>query len=481
MRFSEKDLVEFDGFRLDPRSRTLERGGTPVKLAPKAVETLIVLIRACPEVVGRDELRQALWPDSVVEDSNLTQYIHVLRKTLGSTPDGRPYIETLSKRGYRFTGEPRLLEAPPQPDSETVAPAPPATPPPLPAVRPSRLWLAGVGVLALVAIAAVVSRPNVTAYRPHPEALRLYEKGRALLRQRKLTADDAEQAFREAIAIDPKFLPAQVGLADSLAVGPYPAREARELIEKILAEHDDYAEAHATAGLIAMFHGWDWEAARRHLERSIALNPRYVWSRQWYALWNTLRGRHREAEEQLQTAAAIEPASVNVLTAQCSAAYLRGNPTEAIRYCDEALAIDGRFVQAHRWLACVYSQMRNGEALQVHLKAFAVGLEPNKSTLQLFDDYRAAYRQGGIEALWRLRLAQLDQGYDAAIMHAWLGDRGGALDRLEEACGRHVFYVVYAGVEPAFLPLHGNPRFERLLQRIKLPSQAAPPASEVTQ
>jgi DNA-binding winged helix-turn-helix (wHTH) protein len=467
----DKDLVEFDGFCLDPRSRTLEHRGKPLKLPPKAVETLVLLIRACPEVVSRDELRQALWPDSVVEDSNLTQNIHVLRKALGSGPDGRPYIETFSKRGYRFAGQPRTVEDAAQPQPRAAdAPSAKSTAPASP--RSMRRWaaIAG-GVLALSALAAVVSRPVVTPHRPHPEALRLYEKGRAILRQRKFTADDAEQAFRESIAIDPKFLPAQIGLADSLAVGPYPAREARELVAKILAEHNDCAEAHATAGLIAMFHDWNWESARRHLERSIALNPRYVWSRQWFGLWNTLRGRHSEAEEQLRTAAALEPASVNVLTAQCSAAYLRGNPTEALRYCKEALVIDGRFVQAHRWLAGAYSQMRNGEALQVHLISFTTGMQPSDSSFVLAD-YRDAYQRSGIEGLWRRRLAELDQGYDAATFHAWIGDRAGALDRLEDACRQHIFYMVYAGVEPAFAPLHGDPRFERVLARMGLPSSA---------
>ncbi len=52
---------------------------------------------------------KTIWSDTAVEESNLAQYLHVLRKTLGETSDGRPYIETLKRRGYRFNGTVRVL------------------------------------------------------------------------------------------------------------------------------------------------------------------------------------------------------------------------------------------------------------------------------------------------------------------------------------------------------------------------------------
>jgi len=63
-----------------------------------------VLVGRSGQVVSKDELMQIIWPDAIVEESNLAQYLHVLRKTLGTMPDGRPYIETLKRRGYRFNG-----------------------------------------------------------------------------------------------------------------------------------------------------------------------------------------------------------------------------------------------------------------------------------------------------------------------------------------------------------------------------------------
>jgi len=76
-------LYEFGPFRLDPAKRVLLRDGEPVPLTPKAFETLLVLVQNNGQPISRDDLMQAVWPDSFVEEGNLTQNIFVLRKALG--------------------------------------------------------------------------------------------------------------------------------------------------------------------------------------------------------------------------------------------------------------------------------------------------------------------------------------------------------------------------------------------------------------
>lgn len=107
----EHKVYEFEDFRLDAAHRLLYRDGTQVSLTPKAVETLIALVEHRGEVVAKDELMEMIWADTVVEESNLAQYLHVLRKTLGETSDGKPYIETLKRRGYRFNGTVRVIKS----------------------------------------------------------------------------------------------------------------------------------------------------------------------------------------------------------------------------------------------------------------------------------------------------------------------------------------------------------------------------------
>jgi Tol biopolymer transport system component/DNA-binding winged helix-turn-helix (wHTH) protein len=100
-------IYEFEDFRLDAAHLMLYKNCTTVSLKPKVVETLVALIERQGEVISKDELMNRLWPDSFVEEANLSQNIYLLRKTLGNFSDGQPVIETFWRRGYRFNGRVR--------------------------------------------------------------------------------------------------------------------------------------------------------------------------------------------------------------------------------------------------------------------------------------------------------------------------------------------------------------------------------------
>ena len=94
-------VYEFDDFLLDPKNRVLRLRHEPLPLTPKAFEMLLVLVQSQGLLMTKDELIKAVWADSFVEDSNLTQIVFVLRRALGETPDRR-YILTVQGQGYRF-------------------------------------------------------------------------------------------------------------------------------------------------------------------------------------------------------------------------------------------------------------------------------------------------------------------------------------------------------------------------------------------
>jgi len=95
-------LYEFGSFRLDAADRMLSRGEEPLILPPKVLDTLLVLVEKDGRVVSKSELMEAIWPDAFVEESNLSQNIYTLRRTLGVDEQGRQFIETVPRRGYRF-------------------------------------------------------------------------------------------------------------------------------------------------------------------------------------------------------------------------------------------------------------------------------------------------------------------------------------------------------------------------------------------
>src|ERR1051326_8013405 len=104
-------LYAFGPFRLDCAGRLLFRSNDLVSLPPKTLEVLVVLVEKRGAVVSREQLIKAVWPDIFVEESNLGHHVSLLRKTLGNADDGDPYIETIPKRGYRFTGELQFAQA----------------------------------------------------------------------------------------------------------------------------------------------------------------------------------------------------------------------------------------------------------------------------------------------------------------------------------------------------------------------------------
>lgn len=109
MNEEPKYVYEFGPFRVDPGKRLLLRDNRPVPLQPKAFDMLLVLVQNSGTVVLKDDLMKALWPDSFVEESNLTQHIFVLRKSLGETAGENRYIATVPGRGYQFAEKVRLV------------------------------------------------------------------------------------------------------------------------------------------------------------------------------------------------------------------------------------------------------------------------------------------------------------------------------------------------------------------------------------
>lgn len=141
-----ENLYEFSGFRLDTRERTLRRGSEIVPLQPKTIDVLSALVERAGEVITKSDLMEAVWAGSFVEESNLTQSIYTLRRTLGEQ-----LIETLPRRGYRF-----------------VAPVTAVTK--SPAEKPAGFFRSRILVIAAIAVLLIIVPAAIfTAYRFLPK------------------------------------------------------------------------------------------------------------------------------------------------------------------------------------------------------------------------------------------------------------------------------------------------------------------------
>jgi DNA-binding winged helix-turn-helix (wHTH) protein len=164
-----RQIYRFGPFTLDATAKVLLRDGEPVRLARKAVETLLALVEQPGRVLTKDELIEVIWQGRVVDEANLIQNIAVVRRTLGLKPGAAGYIETFPGRGYRLLGPIGVeQEEPhrPQPGSTVQTPTTLATAEPsvqtaivaAPAGKTTsraRLIIAS-AALAAIAVAAVI-------------------------------------------------------------------------------------------------------------------------------------------------------------------------------------------------------------------------------------------------------------------------------------------------------------------------------------
>ena len=157
-------IYEFGDFRLDALRRVLSRSdGEPLQVTGKVFDALLFFVERAGQLLDKRTLLEALWPKVVVEESNLTQTIHTLRRLLGERPDDHRFIVTVPGRGYRFVAQVMtraIEEAPP--------PAAAAEPAPQPRdVTLGRRRLLAAGAAAMVVLAGVVFWLLQGSHAPH--------------------------------------------------------------------------------------------------------------------------------------------------------------------------------------------------------------------------------------------------------------------------------------------------------------------------
>jgi DNA-binding winged helix-turn-helix (wHTH) protein len=102
MEQKTKRVLRFGAFRLVPDERQFLRAGEPVSLPPKVFDLLVVFAENPGTLLEKEFLLKAVWPETFVEEANLSVHVSTLRRALGDSPGARQMIETVPKKGYRF-------------------------------------------------------------------------------------------------------------------------------------------------------------------------------------------------------------------------------------------------------------------------------------------------------------------------------------------------------------------------------------------
>jgi TolB-like protein/Tfp pilus assembly protein PilF len=336
------------------------------------------------------------------------------------------------------------------------------------------------------------SEQNAIAVRPteNTDAYQLYLRGRFFWNKRTgQNLNKAAEYFNQAIAADPNYALAYVGLADSYVLMPlYGAGtpqdsnpKAKTAAEKALQIDDRLAEAHTSLAEIFCF-DLDLLRAVPEFERAIELNPNYPTAHQWYgssAL--TSLGRFDQAISEVKRAIALDPLSL-VINSDLGNSYYRARQyDEAIKQLRKTIDLDPDFYYAHWNLGSALKAKGDvAGAIEQYEKARALNEDPSMLGL-LGNAYAAAGRKDEAikirDELETISKQRYVSAYSFALVYLGLGDKDEAIRRLqksyEDRAGESLRFI---RVDPLLDPLRGDPRFDALAEKVIPARQFGPSA-----
>jgi serine/threonine protein kinase/Flp pilus assembly protein TadD len=321
------------------------------------------------------------------------------------------------------------------------------------------------------------------------QAYGLYLRGRYAWNKR--TSDgiiEGIRYFEEAIALDPTFVLAYTGLADSFSLQidyrSVPVHEGHEKAKfyarKAIALDDTVAEAHASLAWSLFVYDWDLEVATREFQRAIELDPRYAAAHQWYAFLLASRGKFDEALLEAHTAQENDPASVSGRRS-LGYCYVYARKYEQARYhLSRAIAMNPTAEESYRIQGLILTMLGEYAEAERMLRE-ALGLASPGTTYTKATLAYSLARGGDKSFAIQVRAELLEKRkhdyvspVELATVSVGLEDIEGAIDWCEMAAEEKRGWVMYLGVHPVVDPLRQNSRFQSLVRRMGLESVQLP-------
>jgi TolB-like protein/Tfp pilus assembly protein PilF len=320
-------------------------------------------------------------------------------------------------------------------------------------------------------------------YTEDSEAYRHYLKGRYHWSKRSPEGlQKAVEYFQQALDKDPAYSLAYAGLADTYVylsffnvVAPREAMpKAKTAAVKGLEIDKALAEAHVSLGYISITYDGDWQAAGKHFEQALALNPAYTRGHTFYPFYLSSIGRLEEALEVAKGALDLDPASPAVSHSLAVQLYLARKFDQAIEQARDTLEMDANFAISYAVMGEVYlakgmyreglsalekysALSRSGAASLALLGYSHARLGEREESLQMIEALKAASKQSFVSAFF------------VALVYAGLEDKDQAFTWLEKAYEERFNRLAYLKVEALWDPLRSDPRFADLLRRVGIP------------
>lgn len=317
-----------------------------------------------------------------------------------------------------------------------------------------------------------------------PEAYEAYLKGRYHWNRRSGEGlKKGLQYFQQAVAKDPNYAAAYLGLADCLSVLGWTGFVAPDegcgraggLTIQALEMDRGSGEAHASLGFATMLYDYDFATAEKEFERSIELSPRYATAHQWFGLYLALMARFEEGYTELKRAVRLDPHSLMIRVTLGFVCWCWRRYDEAIEQFEKVLETDPNFLWAHCDMGFTYADHSMYErAIAAGRKAVELSQGAPTFVAFLGDEYAVAGRlaeaRETLERLRELSKQQYVTSYMVARIHAAMGETDEALRWLETAYQERAAWMVIMKVDPRFDYMRSHPRFLDLMRRMNFPA-----------
>jgi len=498
-------LVRFGMFEADLRAGELRRNGVRVRLQDLPFRALTLLLARPGEVITREEFRRALWPTDIFVDfeQGISSAVMRLRDALKDSADNPIFIETIERRGYRWIAPIH----PPEPVGGESLEKEAADEQPSPRAAPLTLgsssWRKLVFALPALAVlfAVWIFRPfyretkaSANLSQPHSQGLHrpanreaedLYLKGRFYWNKRTPESlNQALEAFTQAIAHDPNYSDAYVGLADCYNLlrefSAMPGNEAYfkafAAAKKAVDLNQQSSEAHASLAFVTFFGIWDAADAEKEFRRAIELDPNNAKAHHWYATFLNTLGRHDEALIEIGLASELAPDSSSILADKGELQWCAGHHEPALQLLKQLEAAEPDFISPHLYLRFAYFETGDYPNYLVELKKDAQ-LAHDAAQSSVAEAAANGFAKGGEHGLLEAQLSEQRKLYEqrklspyfVAQTNARLGNTREALKYLTICVQSHDQIVLNLRDDQGFTSLHGNPAFKQLLTKIGLP------------